>query len=266
MKHLLTLFFCYAMLSFSFLQAQSFDYQFEGTIDIQDVGTFDYSLNFNIDPLGKIVGVSISDVGGTFETQSKIEGTLDSTTQLMRFQEVSVVQSKVKQDEYELCLIQSNAFNFEEVRNNKTIDCLFTGRLVNGKKCGAGKINLTPSKPLPARQLRKPEIIFEGPKTMSLEWADKEFVLEVWDNQRKDGDSIQVLVNGVAQVSIEITKDHQFFRYSVPKGTTKVSIIALNEGSAAFNTLIGELIDGDTVIPFSSKLSAGQKIEFTLVH
>ncbi|CAN0147897.1 unnamed protein product, partial [Chrysoparadoxa australica] len=100
---------CFFLFLFSQFKAfaQSFDYQFEGTIDIHEVGVFDYALNFNVDELGALSGVSISDVGGTFETQSKIEGTLNQQTQVLRFREVSVISSRVEDDEFELCLIQS---------------------------------------------------------------------------------------------------------------------------------------------------------------
>jgi len=115
---------------------------FRGTIKISNNLTYNYSLRFTVNSNNQITGYSLSDPGGFTETKTKIYGTFDSATNVLNFEEKSVLRSRVDLQKNYLCFVKAK-LTLKKVNLIEMLSGKFIGiEPGNTLQCATGEIKL----------------------------------------------------------------------------------------------------------------------------
>ena len=230
-----------------------------GNVKVSKKITYTYKLRFLVQPNNLVVGYSLSDVGGLYETKTKIVGKYDSAANTLYFEEQQILRSKVDTMKSDLCFIKAT-LAFKQDKMFETLSGKFVGfNPKTSSTCGKGEIKLINTKKikkilLDANKIddAKDVIVFDSKdkntpqlikiidiKPKSLLFKESSINITVWDNGIVDNDIISIIANGVY-----ILKNHTLD--SVPKTITvtipnntddlKLAVVAVNDGSEPPNT------------------------------
>ncbi len=98
-----------------------------------------------------------------------------------------------------------------------------------------------------------------------LSWTTDTCIMFVWDYGAEDGDAVTIELNGVTVLN-DFVLTHEMKQLSLPlkKGTNKVTITAVNEGSSPPNTARLQLIDGNKRYDYTACNPAGKHVVIVL--
>ena len=266
-------------------------YEYLGVIKLNDTALIPYRLAFTENG-GDISGYSLSDLGGKHETKSNIRGTYIKKENKLVFQEYDIVYTKSPIDELDMCLVNFEG-SLRNLEKNKAFSGDFKGLYPDGKKCLDGMIIMSNAKKVEARiakfdkKIQKSKKVSQEVKdkislkrsidtlTMSTVKADENLnvfvkntktTLVIYDAGKVDDDRVQVSVNGeIILDDYSILRERKRIPINLEKGTSKIEVIALNEGTSAPNTVKVEILDGDNLITTRTSLKTGDKASLTLI-
>lgn len=102
---------------------------------------------------------------------------------------------------------------------------------------------------------------------MRLFWTSPNFVIEMWDNGKEDGDKITMTHNGKLLLRrYEVKKAKKRLEIPLDKGSHTFEILANSEGSIPPNTAKVVLIDGENTHSFSTHLQSGESSKIRIVY
>lgn len=266
-------------------------YEYLGVIKLNDTALIPYRLAFT-ETNGEISGYSLSDLGGKHETKSNIRGTYIKKEHKLVFQEYDIVYTKSPIDELDMCLVNFEG-SLRNLEKNKVFSGDFKGLYPDGKSCLDGMIIVSNAKKVEARiakfdkKIQKSKKVSQEVKdkislkrsidtlTMSTVKADEnlnvfvkntETTLVIYDAGKVDDDRVQISINGTIILDdYSILRERKRIPIQLEKGTSKIEVLALNEGTSAPNTVKVEILDGDHLITTRTSLKTGNKASLTLI-
>lgn len=251
------------LISFCFLQKSiaSDTLYFAGYIKIKNAKDYKYNIRFTVDKYKNITGYSLSDPGGESEVKTKITGTFDSITNILKYEETNVIRSKVDLKKNDLCFVKATL----KIKKNKFFET-FEGDFVGvepGKEtpCATGVINIQNAKRISAtlamvaekdsvkklvKDYRKEKRDFRKDTDIKItDTKGKEFIvtgdivkLTLWDKGKVDGDMISIKLNDKYILEkYTLTKEIKIIEIKLSGNDVDVlKIVALNEGTLPPNT------------------------------
>lgn len=240
---------------------------FIGALTIEGASPFSYRIQFK-DSGNIINGFSITDMQGPDQTRTAIKGSINPDKKEFVFRETRLINTKSKTSRDSFCYINAR-LKLAKKKGNRMLTGTFTGYMKDGKTtCGKGEIMLV-SKDDVLNKLMKlgpkadtivkvvkeiddahtkqvaedDDVLDAEPKeaylavrpgrTASLGCKGGEAVLELWDNNKVDGDVITLRHND--EVLLEHFKTTAARERMVvklqPDKESRISLIAENEGS-----------------------------------
>lgn len=290
-KFLYFLFF-FQLFNFSLLNAQE-NHSFFGIIKLKSKtdDIISYRLEFSITGQ-KVKGYSITDLDGTHETKSIIEGTYNKKTKELIFNETDILYTKSKFKSNDFCFV-----NFKgkvSLSNNKSkIDGNFIGMFDNKQKCIDGSLSLVGSDKL-YKSMTKIEKKIEKTKRIDQDKKDKinpiklldslkinkitkdedlivftkstKVTVSFYDDAQEDGDVINILQNNQYVLrNYKITKNKKNITLDLAKGENEFTIEAVNEGSISHCTARIEIIDQERSFDLLAILKKDDKAKISIM-
>jgi hypothetical protein len=219
------------------------------------------------------------DINGANETKTAITGTVDSVKKRILFKEVRLLATKSATGKNNFCFLHAQ-LKISSKAGTTILKGHFEGYQEDGKTiCAKGDITLlcaadvlakllaiadttTPAKTTPTDTLKKVIVIaphkpaaaqnltVSPGKTVELNIPATDITMEVWDNNKIDGDMISIMVNGQTILN-------KYTLTAIPKvldihlndnQTNIIQITALNEGDEPPNTARIKLRAGNAVL------------------
>lgn len=288
-----------AVILFLFFYSFAFSQKVElaGAVIIGNSEMVTYKIVYEITEKNNINGYSISDIGGAMETKSKISGRYNVQKKSLTFEEISLISTKSK--------LSANQFCFMSVQGRfvkKNGMHLFSGSFVskgmdNNLVCDSGTIYLTTNEDIFKIEKKVQKIIAKSslPDSIISEINEKskpfkyvvqdkvikagstnEFILltdtiklEIYDDQKQDGDKITVLKNNTPVLTDFLTTNavqHLSFGIASNEQEIVFTIISTDEGSMSPNTVKMILINGIQKVKLVAPLKKNQKFTIKLVR
>ena len=260
-------------------------YEFIGTLQLPNARLITYKNEFLEEKNGEITGNSITDIFGPNKTQSIIKGTINHSQNQISFYETENINTKSDAVDSDFCYLHISNARIKSIRNKTIIQGTFNGLYKTGKLALTGNIylisqtflneiesNLNKQKTIEKDSLnRKNDRKKDTKKTttkrlelcarkqLAIDWSSNEIILSVWDAEKLDQDKINVYVNDkIILEDFIIKKAKKVIVIPFDGKTCLLKIKAVNEGDIPPNTVTGELLDGETIIPFVSSLNKGE--------
>jgi hypothetical protein len=230
---------------------------FVGNIYISKSVSYKYNLRFTISNDKKVSGYSLTDPGGANETKTKITGTFDTTTKILKYEETTLLRSKVDMQKSNLCFVKAtlkikkNKFfetlvgNFQGIEHVKNTTCatgdiklLNTDRIKKVLKDQADKEEFKIQKKQEANAKYDRDFKIAGKKGKEFMITGNTIKLTVWDRGAIDGDSISIQLNGkyILQ-NYSLTSTPKILNLDLADmDVNTLKIIANNEGTLPPNT------------------------------
>lgn len=266
-------------------------YEYLGVIKLNDTALIPYRLAFT-ESNGEISGYSLSDLGGKHETKSNIRGIYNNKEKKLTFQEYDIVYTKSPIDELDMCLVNFEG-TLKNLSKNKAFSGDFIGLYPDGKNCLDGMIIVSNAQKVEER-IAKFDKKIQKSKKVSQEVKDKislkrsidtltmstvkatenlnifvknrEATLVIYDAGKVDDDRVQITINGAVILNdYSILQEKKRIPVTLVNGTSKIEVLAINEGTSAPNTVKVEILDGDNLITTRTSLKTGQKASLTLI-
>lgn len=261
------------------------EYEFVGTLQLNNQSLISFQLIFSETSPGKIDGYTVTDIYGEHRTKSKISGTFNQVTGIISFRETANVSSRSTARTDEFCFVQVNKARIKEMNGKALLQGRFTGVFSNGQKCADGSFYLISARYLEqmaekflqggyiknkdtlsrvkqqVEQLkeRKDKTVLKGDETLQVVWSSNEIILDVWDGQYEDQDEISIYVDGKKILDqFVIRQQKKTLVIPFTGKVSKVEIFGLNEGLSAPCTANLFLRDGDTIISMMTELKKGE--------
>ena len=276
MRHSILIFVIFLNLSmnaqdvFNFPESQM-EFDLIGTLMLKDGGLYSYRILFD-ENKGIASGFSYTDINGPDETKSKIDGTYNWEKNELSFKESEILYTKSNVDEERFCFIEV-ASKIDIDSKKADLKGNFVGYMPNNDTCATGKINLISLKAIEKKikkvykkvknkksveqdvkdqlnpetflNMLKPSVL-EATEELTVFWNTESLLIEFWDDQREDGDRIEIRQNGVIILdNYELKKEKKRLNISLLPGKNRITIKAINEGFKPPNTAKVDLIDGD---------------------
>jgi hypothetical protein len=266
-------------------------YEYLGVIKLNDTALIPYRLAFT-ESNGEISGYSLSDLGGKHETKSNIRGIYNNKEKKLTFQEYDIVYTKSPIDELDMCLVNFEG-TLKNLSKNKAFSGDFIGLYPDGKNCLDGMIIVSNAQKVEERiakfdkKIQKSKKVSQEVKnkislkrsidtlTMSTVKAtenlnifvkNREATLVIYDAGKVDDDRVQITINGAVILNdYSILQEKKRIPVTLVNGTSKIEVLAINEGTSAPNTVKVEILDGDNLITTRTSLKTGQKASLTLI-
>lgn len=274
------------------LSAQQNTYEYIGVIKLNDSAFISYKLDFEeLD--GIINGYSITDMGGTHETKSNIEGTYNATTKEFFYKELNIVYTKSPITELDFCLVNFNG-KMRNLKKNKAFSGDFKGLYQDNSSCLNGMIIMSNARKVEERvakvekKLLKMKRVSQEVKdkinlkttldtlTMSVVKKDetlniftktKNVVISIYDSGKVDDDRINLYVDGeLILEDYSILKEKKEIPIKITKEYTTIKVVALNVGESAPNTVKVEILDGSDLITTRTSLKTNESATLTLIN
>lgn len=226
---------------------------YAGLIHLKPGGQYSYKLCLYDSGNNRLGGYSITDVRGKYETKTEIAATRLKNG-VLQIQEQNVVYSKATN--IDLCFIFTK-LKEKTIRDVPMLQGAFTGRRADGKTtCASGSITLFGSRqllnkliqiapPRPPENATAPESEKKRDTfslTKSNQWQlytkDTSVSIQIWDNNRPDGDMISIFLNGLP-VKENYRLTNEPLRLIIPiirPAQNLIEVIAVSEGSEPPNT------------------------------
>lgn len=277
------LIFFIVVFSCNMLFGQFLDKEFSGVIKLNDSSFIPYKINLVSTDNLLISGSSITDEGGEHETKSKISGSYDSETRILKFEEYDIVYSKSPYEELNFCFIhyESKIQNYNKL---KVIKGPFFGKFVDGSSCINGELMLADSK-----KIEKLKEKFDKPKfrqkaksikidsvqlnpitngeDLNVFVNSKVFKLSIYDSGKIDNDMINLYVDDkLVLESYSIQKEKKIIPLILHKKRMSVKVVAINEGTSSPNTVKIEIVSPTDFITTKTALKTNEEAVLSLVN
>lgn len=254
-----------------FSQKDSNIYDFFGGKSFDNKTVF-FRLVFQINN-NKVNGYMYTDEQGSSETKSLIEGTFNSKTKKIFFNETRKLLSKKKQNLNDLCYLKGTVSLDLKPKISK-LKGVFLEQNNLSKICSNGKINLISAdafekleQQLNTKKSSKIKIItkkdtlktktivipnFNSDKKTTIKdddelviyWKSNNLKIELWDAMKEDGDKISVTLNDdLILDNYELKNKHKKLEIELKKEENTLTFIANNTGYIANNTARVDLFD-----------------------
>ena len=282
-----------------FLSSVAFAQKVElaGTVIIGNSQMVTYKIIYEITGNNTFTGYSISDIGGVLETKSKITGHFNPQKNSLTFEEISLITTKSNLSAKEFCFMKVHG-RFSKKNGMH----LFSGSFVskgpdNNLTCDSGTIYLTTTDEIFKLEKKVQKILTESslPDSISKIISEKikpfkvveqvktikagsitEYVLlsdtiylEIYDDQKQDGDRITILKNSTPVLTDFLTtKAVQKLSFGIGRHEQEVvfTIISTDEGEMHPNTVKILLINGIQKVKLIAPLKKNQKFTLKLVR
>ncbi len=272
---------------------QMFDYQFIGvlTLDNDPNLLITYELGFNeVD--GKILGYSLTDLGGLHETKNIIEGVYDKELRKMSFEEKELLYTKSNYEEKAFCFVNFEG-NLKLQDNISKLQGAFKSFYLDKKNCLNGQLKLInkgrlekivakvdkkiqkskkvdqeTKNSLSASKMLNELRINKLSKNENLTLFSNSDTVEIsfWDNGKEDGDKINVFQDGkLILLNYVVKKDKNHIIVKLREGANIFKLVALNEGEFSPNTPRIELIDDNKIFTLQSDLMKHESSSITIL-
>lgn len=251
-----------------------------------------YRLTF-LEQNGNIQGYSITDIGGRDETKTTIVGSYDRKHKTLDFQEREILYTKSTFKEHSFCFVHFSG----QARLENSIQKLegaFSGLYKNKTKCidgtitlaGRGKMygvtNKANKKILQPRKIHADSLTSNNilskvdslkttklsqQENINLFWQSSELLLDIWDNEKQDGDVVNVYQNDTLILSAHEVKTSRKTIKIALKGKVNVfRVLAVNEGSIKPNTTKLALRDETRNVELLAVLRQGESTSITIMQ
>jgi len=289
----------FATILFVFLFSISFAQKVElaGAVIIGNSEMVTYKIVFEINEKNLISGYSISDIGGALETKAKISGFYNPQKKSLKFDEISLISSKTNLSANEFCFLKVKG-RFSTKKNIYVFSGSFVSKGQDAKLvCDSGSIYLTTTEEIyrleekvqkiiaksslpdsvsniisekikPLKAVEQVKTVKAGSVTEYILLADT-IKLEIYDDQKQDGDKITILKNNIPVLTDFLTTNAvQKLSFDVAKSEKELvlTIISTDEGNTPPNTVKLLLVNGVQKVKIIAPLKKNQKISLKLVR
>ncbi len=266
---------------------QSEEYEFIGTIQLQDMSLISYKIVFQEED-GKITGKSISDFAGAHRTESLIEGTLDRKNDIISFNEVGNISTKSDYPDSTFCYVHLYDAKIKLKKRKRVIQGHFYSRYLDGSLCIEGDIYLMGEEMMFnkfEKVTKRAKILVDDKKLERVEndladtkenlknvlMADDDQMvfnvstptlqLKIWDAEHVDGDRISVYQNDKLILdNYSVLKEPKLLVVRMDSDIQNVRIVANNEGRIPPNSANIEIIEANNHTPLKVKLNKGNEV------
>lgn len=260
------------------------EYEFTGLLKLNKTSIISYHLSFT-ERDGKIIGHSLTDLGGDNETKNKVEGFYNKKTNEFSFTEKNIIYSKSKIVTNDFCYL-SYTSKLKLTESQKKISGKFKSFFKDGKSCLNGQIDLVEFKKAKKRihkmnsKIQNSKLVPKEKKdsinldkmldeltinkitkdqVTSVYWDTDELQLEIWDANQEDGDEISITVNDRAilkNYKTLNTKKHLTIKLDTE--ITSLKITANSVGRVAPNTAKISIKNAEKTIDLVSNLEKNE--------
>jgi len=266
------------------ITAQNLKYNFLGSLIINDKNPISYSLFFD-ENNGVISGYSVTNINKEDEAKSEINGLYFEDTKSFQIHEISLLNTNSKQPINSFCYISMN-LRFRNNSRKKILEGNFEGNFLDSVKCAEGKVFLIEEEKV-KRKIKKltkkinkisekiknkyefKELLIDTidiVNDLQIDWESKKVIIYIWDNNKEDGDLIELKINNNTLLSNHLTtKKKKKISYSLKLGENIIEIKALNSGYSPPNTSMIELIDNKKKYAVISNLKKGDSAKIILI-
>ncbi len=293
MKILTAIFFLFFLFSYAFSQKV----ELTGAVIIGNSEMVTYKIIYEITENYNIEGYSISDIGGILETKSKISGHYDPQNKSLKFEESSLISTKSYLNANEFCFMKVQG-RFSKKNGMHLFSGSFVSRgKVNNLICNSGTIYLSTKEEILKLDKKVQKLIAKSslPDSVSHVLSEKikplkiveqvksikagssvEYILladtvklEIYDDQKQDGDKITILRNNIPVLTdYSTTNLVQNLVFDIANHEQEVvfSIISIDEGRMPPTTVKIILINGIQRVKLIAPLKKNQKVTIKLVR
>lgn len=267
------------------------DYEYMGVIQLNDSSFISYRIAFEeVD--GLIKGTSVTDMGGSHETRSRITGSFDAEKDAIEFYESDILYTKSYITRNDFCYVHFEG-KLKNLNDRQGIQGSFEGLYDNGEPCINGTINLLNFKKILRRAKRLDKKIdrtiliskkkrdrinlvrdldslnlnvIKKDEVLNVFAGSSEVVLRLYDAGREDGDRVSLHINDRSFLDDHtVTNIPKEITITVEEPETTLTIRALNSGTIGGNTVKLEIVlDESTVIDALTNLEEGEKATLVL--
>jgi hypothetical protein len=271
------------------------DVDLAGAIVIGNSNMVTYKLVYQVNDNNTISGYSITDIGGNFETKANIKGVYNPSKKLLRYEETSIISSKADLPATDFCLMKVKG-KFSKQKDLFLFTGSFESKSANSKvKCDTGTMYLTTTldifrieekvqkilassntpdsikaivteKIKPLKTVEQSAVVKAGSITEYVLLSDT-IKIEVFDDQKQDGDRITVLKNNIPVLTDFLTTNlTQELKFGIDKKEKNIifTIISTNEGASPPTTVKLRFVNGYQKINIVAPLRKAQlfKVKF----
>jgi hypothetical protein len=234
--------------------------------------SYPYKLAFK-DSNGIIKGYSLSDPRGPDETKSSITGTINTNRKEISFKENNIIETRSDADKNSFCFVKAH-LKLKETKGLQTLKGSFTGYMADGNtECAKGEIVLFSKENVLSKLMKlNPKIdtaalakqikeaannktstieLLPG-KTVDLTSQSSTAAIEIWDDEKIDGDIVSVLHNS------KTILDHY------APGTDKKQLVIILRGD--MDTITLKAISEGALPPNTTKLKLIQDNQTWLLN
>lgn len=275
-------FFCItACISMAFGQNTN---SFMGVVKIKDTLIITYKLEFK-EVNGEVSGFSLTDFGGEHETKSKILGKYDRTKNLLSYRETELIYTKSPVSTRDFCNIHLEPTKFK--LGSEKLMAKFKGKFNDGTECLNGEIAMNSVDKINKRvtkftkkvlkskrvsdsikdKLRNTKLldtlnlnILKKNQITSVLTSSKSIQCIIYDGGQIDDDIITVLKNGkIVLYKYKISETKKILDIPLTEDSTRITIVAVSEGSIGESTAVIEIHDGVNEIKTMTNLKKDEK-------
>lgn len=264
------------------------DYQFMGVLRIGEDAFISYQLDFSEDD-GLITGYSVTDQGGDHETKSYIAGTFDDKEDTFEFYESGILYTKSPITQDDFCFVHFEG-KLRRLNERQDIEGLFKGLYSDGEKCIDGELKLLNFGKILKRakkidrkvdnsvfiaKEKKDQVNlvrdidslkvnrFNKNETLSVFTKSSTVVLRVSDAGQEDGDRIELRLNGNLIYSEKAVTTAAFdVQVPLEGDQSEVEVKALSTGTIGANTVLLEILDGESILKTVTNLQKEETARF----
>jgi len=272
----------FILISCNIATAQFIPKEFSGVIKLNDSSFIPYKLSLIQITNSIIEGSSITDEGGKYETKSKISGTYDSDSKILKFKEFDIVYTKSPYEELDFCFVHfekkiKNFNKLEKITGN------FLGQYVDGTKCIDGKLLLADTQKL-EQKISKLKKKYNKPKfhkkkidsvklqpitkgeDLNVFVKSKTLILQIYDSGKIDDDQINLYINNkLVLENFSIKKEKKSIPITLKKKRLSIKVVAINEGASPPNTVKIEVQSQTDFISTKTALKTGEEATLSII-
>ncbi len=285
-------FFLFILFFLPFSQSFCQVLEFYGAIKLngREDQAITYKLNITVNG-NEINGYSITDMSGEHETKSKIIGTYNKDTKILKFKETGIIFTKSHISKESFCFIHYEG-KIKLNSNTSKISGKFNGKFKDKTKCIDGTIEMVGTEKV-TKLLNKVNTKMQKSKQLDNEDKEKynplklfdslqvhqiksnqnlnifskseQIVFEIWDHGQEDGDIINLYHNDkIVLENFMVKNQKQQFSTKLLFKENIFKIEAVNQGTQGLNTAMVTVI-GDDKISFLSNLLKGETSQITII-
>ena len=279
MKSILTL----ILLILSIMSYSQNKFSYLGTLVLSDNTPISFSIELQ-EENGIVNGYSITNINNPDETKSEISGFYFKNDKSFQLQETRILSTVSEADLNTFCYINM-MLSFKVKFGSKRLEGTFIGNFLDSTKCASGKIVLMERTNLEKKiekikkkivkkvekektdttKILQTKILKDG-DDFTINWKSNKLKLFIWDDNKEDGDKIQLTINGnIILDDFETKNKRKKIKYNLQKGGNVIEIKAINLGLSPPNSSRIELVDSKTKYPIITQLELGKSVIIKVV-